>query len=82
MQLSNHPPPARAGTTPPARPQPARVSAPWPFYVQAPRPPCFDIELNARRVLETSARYFSAPMAEPVAVPAPVQPRGAFKKQG
>ncbi len=73
MLLSNHHPPAwapRAPVTPQARPQPARVSAPWPFYVQAPRRPCGDMEVNARRVLEVSARYFSAPVAEP-AVPAP-----------
>jgi hypothetical protein len=33
--------------------------------------------LNARRVLETSARYFSAPVAEPAA--APVVQRGSAK---
>jgi hypothetical protein len=77
MQLSNHHPPPWARVTPQPRPQPARVSAPWPFYVQAPRPPCFEMELNARRVLEVSARYFSAPMAEPVAATAAVQRCGA-----
>lgn len=68
MQLSNHHPPLWARVTPQPRPQPARVPAPWPFYVQAPWRPCGDMEVNARRVLEVSARYFSAPMAEPAAV--------------
>jgi len=70
MQLTRHPPPPRAIATPQARPQPARVHAPWPFYVQAPRRPCGDMDLNARRVLEVSARYFAAPVVEPVAAPA------------
>jgi len=62
MQLSPTPYQPRAAT-PPARPPTAgrTLAAPWPFYVQAPRP-CGDIDVNARRVLETSARYFSAPL--------------------
>jgi len=66
MQPLHHPHPPRAPQapiTPLARPQPGRAATPWPFYVQAPRPPCFDIELNAGRMLETSARYLSAPPA-------------------
>ena len=62
MQLSHPLHPPRAPATPLARPQAGRIAAPWPFYVQAPRPPCFDVELNARRVLEASARYFSVPL--------------------
>jgi len=67
MQLSHTP--VSRGTTPTARPPAGRAPAgPWPFYVQVPRPPCSDIALNTRRVLEISARYFSAPpAAEPVA---------------
>ena len=74
MQLSHplhplHPP--RVPATPLARPQAGRIAAPWPFYVQAPRPPCCDMDLNVRRVLETSARYFAAPLTpEPAAAPA------------
>jgi hypothetical protein len=62
MQLSHTPVPRAA--TPLVRPQAGRAPAAsiWPFYVQSPRP-CFDVELNARCVLETSARYFSAPLA-------------------
>ena len=40
------------------RPQQVRTSAPWPFYVQAPRQLSCDIQANALRVLETTARYF------------------------
>jgi hypothetical protein len=73
MQLSHHPYPPRAPVTPMSRPQPGRSAAPWPFYVQAPRQRCSDVEVNARRVLETSARYFSAPMSEPATAAAAVK---------
>jgi len=66
MQLSHTP--VSRGITPTARPPAGRAPAgPWPFYVQEPRPPCFDVALNAQRMLETTARYFSAPLAGPAA---------------
>lgn len=71
MQPSHHPPTPRAPVTPLARPQAGRAHiAAWPFYVQAPRLPCFEMEVNARRVLETSARYFAVPLTPEPAIAA------------
>lgn len=80
MQPSHHTHPPRAPVTPLARPQAGRApTAVWPFYVQAPRQRCFDVEVNAQRVLETSARYFAAPLAPEPAAARPAKHTVALK---